>query len=65
MTNALEDVDDMIAKIKEAESDLDAVTLTVDEKRFWDAFTVHWVHADKRIIMTEFLCRKLTKSLSE
>jgi hypothetical protein len=65
MANALEDVDDLIAKVKEAGSDLDEVTLTQDERRFWDAFTVHWVHADKRVIMTEFLCRRLTKSLTE
>jgi hypothetical protein len=65
MSLDLEGIDDLLARIKEAAADHEDITLTAEEKRFYDAFSVHWVHADKRTILAEFICKKLTKSLSE
>jgi hypothetical protein len=64
MSVDLEGIDDLLARIKEAEADHEDITLSAEEKRFYDAFSVHWVHADKRTILAEFICKKLTKSLS-
>jgi hypothetical protein len=37
--------------------------LSSDERRFYDAYSEHWVHADKRVILTEYLCRAMVNSL--
>jgi hypothetical protein len=63
MSSALDEIDNLIKEIKDAEAEHEDMDLSVDEKKFHDALTVHWVHADKRIAMTEFISRRLTKSL--
>jgi len=62
--SALESIDALIAKIKEAESEHEEVALSADDRKFFDALTVHWVHADKRTILTDYICRKLLKALA-
>lgn len=56
---ALEAIDDLVEKAKPGTPNLPA-----DDHRFLDAYTVHWVHADKRVILTEYICRKLKKSVN-
>jgi hypothetical protein len=64
MSIALDNIDDLITRIKEAEADHEDMTLTADDKRFYDAFDEHWVHADKRVTLADYICRKLNKSLA-
>jgi Protein of unknown function DUF262 len=63
--NTLENVDGLISRIKDAESDGEKVDLSADDTKFYDALTVHWVHADKRVILTQYLCRKVSKILGD
>ena len=65
MRMALEGIDDLLSRITDAESDHEDITLTQDERKFYDAFDEHWVHADKRTTLTEFICKRLTKVLPE
>lgn len=37
--------------------------LTTEEKAFYDAYSIHWVHADRRKLCTEFICKLITKVL--
>lgn len=39
--------------------------LTPDERRFYDAYSVHWVHADRRKLLTEYICRLMVNALRE
>jgi Protein of unknown function DUF262 len=61
--SGLEGIDMLIEKIKNAEAEHEEVTLSADDRKFYDALTVHWVHADKRTIMADYICRKITKAL--
>lgn len=60
---ALEGVDALIGKFKEAEEEHAHATASAEERRFYDAFSEHWVHADKRTIMTEYICKQLMQAL--
>jgi Protein of unknown function DUF262 len=63
LKTALESIDTLIEKIKDAEAEHEEIKLSADDRRFYDALTVHWVHSDKRTIMTDYICRKLIKAL--
>jgi len=60
MKVALESVDELIEKIESAEAAHEEIKLTAEERKFYDAYNEHWVHADKRIILTQYICKKLT-----
>ncbi len=60
---ALEGIDSLIEKIKDADAEHEEITLSADDRKFYDALTVHWVHADKRAIMADYICRKMMKAL--
>lgn len=60
---ALEQVDDLIDRIEAAEDNHEDITLSVEERKFYDAYSEHWVHADKRTILTEYICKQLVKAL--
>jgi len=61
---ALDGIDDLLTRIKEAELDHEDIDLSSEERTFYDAYRVHWVHADKRITLAEYICKKLIKSLA-
>jgi hypothetical protein len=60
---ALEDIDALIDRVEAAEEAHEDINLSAEERKFYDAFTVHWVHADKRTIMTQYICRRLVDAL--
>ncbi len=60
---ALDGIDDLIERFKEATDNNQELVGSSDELRFYDAYTEHWVHADKRKIRTEYICREFAKAL--
>lgn len=60
---ALEQVDDLIERMDANSNTNDKVSLTPEENRFCDAYKEHWVHADKRTTLTEYLIKVISKSL--
>jgi hypothetical protein len=62
---ALEHVDELIDKIEDAEASHEQIKLAPDERKFYDAYNEHWVHADKRTIMTTYICKLLVKALRD
>lgn len=60
---ALEGVDELITKIKTAEEEHEEVVLSSEERKFYGAFNEHWVHADERTILTEYICKQILKVL--
>jgi hypothetical protein len=61
---ALEQVDDIFVKLKVAKEETKASDpLTEDERAFYDAYFIHWVHAKNRNLMTEHICALVVKAL--
>ena len=48
----LEEVDTVLIKAKAAEDGDETVRLSPEERKFYDAYSEHWVHADKRKTLT-------------
>jgi hypothetical protein len=63
MKTALEYVDDLLERVEESRKKPATLNLSADDRKFYDAYSVHWVHADKRTIVTGYICRKLGKAL--
>lgn len=60
---ALEKVDDLIGRIKDDEHALKDIPLSPENRKFYDAYSVHWVHADKRKTMTEYIYKQFARAL--
>lgn len=60
---ALEQVDDLIGRIETAESRHEEIKLSTDERKFYDAYSKHWVHADKRTVLTKYLCKRMLEAV--
>jgi hypothetical protein len=53
----LENIDDLIERIMAAEEANEEIDLSTEDRKFYDAFSVHWVHSDKRTILTQYICK--------
>jgi hypothetical protein len=58
----LEKLDDLIERIEE-EVSIENLNLSSDARKFYDAYSEHWVHADKRTILTQHICRSFARAL--
>lgn len=61
--SALEAVDDLILTIKEAEDAGEDIDVSSDDRKFYDAWDQHTVHAAKRTFVTQYLCKRIVKAL--
>jgi hypothetical protein len=60
---ALERIDELIGRIETAKKNNENITLSTEDREFYDAYTVHWVHADNRTILTQYICKQFGKAL--
>ena len=60
---ALEQVDELIEKIKAAEDEHEDIDLSIEERKFYNAYKEHWVHADERTTLTQYICKQVAKAL--
>ncbi len=60
---ALEGVDDLIERIKAAEHEHEDVELSAEERKFYNAYKEHWVHAEERTVLTQYICKQFAKAL--
>jgi hypothetical protein len=63
MKTALEYVDGLLEQIEDNNNTPSGLSLVADDKVFYSAYRVHWVHADNRITLTDYICKKLSKAL--
>ncbi len=63
LNNVLEQIGDLIDRKHAAEEAHENINLSVEERKVYDAYSVHWVHADKRTILTQYLCKQFDKVL--
>lgn len=59
LRTVLEELDDLIDEIEEG-----AVQPTQEQRRFYDAQDVHWVHQTNRVALTQYICRQFIAALS-
>ena len=60
---ALEKVNVLIEETKRAGEEHEDANLTVEERKFYDAYTEHTVHAAQRTVATEYICKQLVRAL--
>jgi hypothetical protein len=60
---ALEAVDELLDRIKTAETKHKDPGLTIDQRKFYEAFDEHWVHLENRRILTDYICNQFLKAL--
>lgn len=58
LRSVLEEMDE---QIEAAEG---GVALSADQRRFYDAQDVHWVHASNRIFLTQYICRQFIAAMN-
>jgi len=60
---ALEAIDGLVERIKASERAHEDIALSADERKFYAAYKEHWVHAEERTTLSDFICRQLVKAL--
>jgi hypothetical protein len=60
---AEEEVNEEIEAEAEKRSAGEFAFLTGEERRFYDAYNVHWVHGDRRKFRTEYICKLMVNVL--
>src|SRR6266404_5298685 len=55
--NALEVVDRVIEQRKEEEESGNPSTVSAEQRKFYDAYSEHWVNIDERKTLTAYLCK--------
>lgn len=60
---ALVKVSELIMTIKAASRTAKSIHLSAEDRRFHDAYSEHWVHAENRTIMTQYICRQLLRTV--
>jgi Protein of unknown function DUF262 len=59
----LEEIDELIDKIKDGEKKHEDVKLSAEERKFYNAYKEHWVHAEERTILTQYICKQFVEAL--
>jgi len=65
LKTVLERIDGLIEKIKTAEEEVEVITLLAEERKFYDAYSEHWVHADNRRTLTDYIVKQFVKVLKD
>ncbi|MFY9741456.1 MAG: DUF262 domain-containing protein [Candidatus Sulfotelmatobacter sp.] len=63
LKNALESVDELVERIEAARKANEEIVLSADDRKFYDAYSEHWVHAEERSVLTQYICKQLTQTL--
>ncbi len=63
LKTVLEQVHELIKKIAAAEKAHETTALSAEERRFYEAYDKHWVHATNRTVLTQYLCKQFLKAL--
>lgn len=60
LKTALEQIDSVIESIEDEGAN---TAMSAEEHRFYGAYDEHWVHAENRTILTQYICKQLIKAL--
>lgn len=59
----LEVIDELLVKIEEAAQNNESIKISNEERKFYDAYREHWVHADKRTTLAQYICKQFIGAL--
>lgn len=59
----LERVDDLIDRMEAAKGASQSTTVAAEERKFYEAYSEHWVHAEERTTLTLYIDRQFVKAL--
>jgi hypothetical protein len=59
----LEQVHEFIKKTAASEKAHEELALSAEDRKFYEAYDEHWVHATNRTVLTQYLCRQFLKVL--
>jgi hypothetical protein len=62
--SVLTGVDALVTQIQVAEKAQEEITLAAADRRFYEAYDEHWVHATNRTTLTQYFCRNFLKALN-
>lgn len=57
----LDGVDQLVKSAAAAEKAHEDISLPAEDRKFYEAYREHWVHATNRTTMTRYLCKRLVK----
>lgn len=63
LKTVLEKVDELIGNVETAERTHKNIDLSAEDRKFYEAYHEHWVHAINRTILTQYLCRQFVRAL--
>jgi len=63
LKKTLKKVDELIGNIEAAKKKNEKIELSPEERKFYDAYSEHWVHAEERTILTHYICKQLLKAM--
>lgn len=58
----LETISAMVAGVEAARKKNREAALAPEDRRFFEAYSVHWVHAEQRTLMAQHVCRRFAKA---
>lgn len=59
----LERISRLIDDVEAARKQNQEITLSSEDRKFYEAYSEHWVHAEQRTTRTQYICRQFAKSL--
>jgi hypothetical protein len=59
----LEGISGLVDNIEEAKKKNQDLELSSEDRRFREAYSTHWVHAEERTVLTQYICRRFAKAL--
>lgn len=62
---ALERVSELVERIEAAKKTNEEITLSADDRRFYDAYSEHWVHAEERTILAQYISKQFARALRD
>jgi hypothetical protein len=63
LKTTLEQIDNLINEAVDAEKRHENPDLNAEERKFYEAYDEHWVHAANRTVLTQYLCKEFIKVL--
>lgn len=60
----LEKISQLIENIDAAKKTNTNIQVSAEERRFYDAYDEHWVHAEQRTVLTQYICKQMVETIN-
>ncbi len=59
----LEKVSELIDSIETSKKKNETIELPTEDRKFYDAYSEHWVHSEERTVLTQYICKQFLKAM--